>query len=437
MPPPVQYTHNGDVNIAFQVYGEGPHDSLMVPGWTSHLLLEWEEPTYVRFLDRLASFARVVRFDKRGTGLSDRTTGVPTQEERMEDAHAVMNAAGLQRAVVFGWSEGGPMSILFAATHPERVTALVLYGTQARFRRAPDCPFGLSVEEHERWSVQLEATWGRTVQLHPSSGVDERYRAWLLRYQQAAASPAAAAALGRANGEIDVRGVLGALHVPTLVLCRRDDPVGPEPVARYLADRIDGARLITLEGNEHQMWLGDTEALVGEIEQFVTGTRAPAPSNRVLATILIADIKGSTERTVRHGDAAWRDMLTQFQATARRQLAIYRGREVDMVGDQFMAAFEGPVRAIGCGQAIQRESAAFGVHLRAGIHTGEVERAEDALRGIAVVVAARIAATADADEILVSDTVRDLVAGAQLRFTDRGLHELKGLPDARRLFAVV
>lgn len=436
MPPPVQYARNGNVNIAFQVYGDGPHDVLMVPGWTSHLLLEWEEPTYVRFLDRLASFARVVRFDKRGTGLSDRMTGAPTQEERMEDAHAVMDATGLERAVVFGWSEGGPMSILFAATYPERTTALVLYGTQARFRRAPDYPYGNTEEEVEQWYARLEASWGRVPQMNRSRGADERYASWLLRYQQAAASPAAAVALGRANGQIDVRGVLPALHVPTLVLCRRDDPVGPEPVARYLADRIDGAKLVTLAGDEHQMWLGDTEALVGEIEQFVTGTRATAPSDRVLATILIADITGSTERTVRGGDVAWRDMLAQFQVTARRQLAIHGGREVDMVGDQLMAAFEGPVRAIGCSQAIQRESAAFGIHLRAGIHTGEVERAGEALRGVAVVVAARIAARANADEILVSDTVRDLVAGAQLRFIDRGLYELKGLPDARRVFAV-
>ena len=436
MPPPVQYARNGDVNIAYQVYGDGPHDILMVPGWTSHLLLEWEEPTYVRFLDRLASFARVVRFDKRGTGLSDRMTGVPTQEERMEDAHAVMDAAGLGRAVIFGWSEGGPMSILFAATYPERTVALVLYGTQARFRRTADYPFGSTEEQAEPNYSKLEQSWGREVTMFRSAGADARYQAWLLRYQQAAASPAAAVALSRANAQIDVRGVLSAIHVPTLVLCRRDDPVGPEPVARYLADRIPGAQFVVLEGSTHQMWIGDADALVDEIERFVTGDRAPVVSDRVLATILIADIKGSTERVVRGGDASWRDALAQFQGLARRELARHGGREVDMVGDQLMAAFEGPVRAIRSAQTIQREAAGIGVHLRAGIHTGEVERAGDALRGIAVVVAARISAKADGDEILVSDTVRDLVAGSQLQFADRGLHALKGLPEPRRLYAV-
>jgi pimeloyl-ACP methyl ester carboxylesterase len=436
MPPPVQYARNGDVHIAFQIYGSGPHDILLIPGWTSHLLLEWEEPTYVRFLDRLASFARVVRFDKRGTGLSDRMFGLPTQEERMEDAHAVMDAAGLQRAVVFGWSEGGPMAMLFAATYPERVVALVLYGTQARFRRAPDYPYGASADQAETWFVALEANWGRTVDLHLSDETDARYQAWLLRYQQAAASPAAVVALGRANGQIDVRGILSSIHVPTLVVCRRDDPVGPEPVARYLAERIPGAKLVVLDGRQHQMWIGDSDALVDQVGQFVTGQRAPIESDRVLATILIADIKGSTERVVRDGDARWRDALAQFQVISRREIARHGGREIDMIGDQFMAAFEGPVRAIRCAQATQRDAASIGVHLRAGIHTGEVERAGEALRGIAVVVAARISAKADGDEILVSDTVRDIVAGAQLQFTDRGIHQLKGLPDARRLYAV-
>jgi len=433
MPPPIRYARNGDVSIAFQVYGDGPHDILLVPGWTSHLLLEWEEPTYVRFLDRHASFARVVRFDKRGTGLSDRMSGVSTQEVRMEDAHAVMDAVGLDRAVILGWSEGGPMSILFAATYPERTVGLVLYGTQARFRRTAGYPFGSTEEEAEETYKRLESGWGREAQL---SGGDERYKAWHLRYEQAAASPAAAVALARANGQIDVRDILSSIHVPTLVMCRRDDPIGPEPVARYLADRITGAKFVVLGGNEHQMWIGDSDALVDEIEQFVTGHLSPIVSDRVLSTILIADMKGSTERVVRGGDASWRDALAEFQARARRELVRHGGREIDMVGDQFMAAFEGPVRAIRCAQAIQREAAGIGVHLRAGIHTGEVERAGNALRGVAVVIAARISAKADGDEILVSDTVRDLVAGAQLRFADRGMHELKGFPDARRLYAV-
>ncbi|MGH2397904.1 MAG: alpha/beta fold hydrolase, partial [bacterium] len=322
--PPVHYARNGDTHIAYQVVDGGPIDILMVPGWTSHLLIEWEEPTFVRFMERMCRFARLIRFDKRGTGLSDRPPGIPTLEERMEDAHAVMDAAGLERAAVVGWSEGGPMSILFAATYPERTTALVLYGTQARFVQAPDYPWGRLPGEREEALKYLEENWGRTVLRALAPSEDERYSAWLLRYQQAAASPAAAAALQRANHEIDVRAVLPAIRVPTLVVCRRDDPVGPGPAGRYLAERIPGAKFVELEGADHTMWLGDVEALVGEIEEFLTGARRTIETDRVLATFLFTDIVGSTERAAQLGDRRWRDLLETHHALLRKELARFR-----------------------------------------------------------------------------------------------------------------
>jgi pimeloyl-ACP methyl ester carboxylesterase len=434
--PPVRYVRNGSVNIAYQMVGGGPVDVLMIPGWTSHLLIEWEEPTFVRFMERLTSFARLVRFDKRGTGLSDRPPGVATLEERMEDARAVLDAAGLQRAAIFGWSEGGPMSVLFAATYPERTNALILYGTRARFVRAPDYPWGTPPEEQEAASQRLEAAWGRTVMTHLAGSGDDRFRAWLLRYQQAAASPAAAVALQQANWQIDVRDILSTVHVPTLVLSRRDDPVGPGPAGRHLAERIPGARFVELEGSDHMMWLGNVEALVGEIEEFLTGTRAAHPMDRVLANILLMDVEQSTEQLIRRGDAAWRDALDQLHGIADRRIATFRGRGVDMTGDQIMAAFEGPIRAIRCAEAIQRDAEGVGLRLRAGVHTGEVEQSGDDLRGIAVHIAARIAALAKGNEILVSSTVRDIVAGSGLSFADRGEHLLKGVPGRRRVFSV-
>ncbi len=436
MVSPVQYTRNGSVHIAYQMVGDGPVDILMVPGWTSHLTVEWEEPTFVRFMERSTSFARCVRFDKRGTGLSDRPPGVPTLEERMEDAHVVMDAAGLERAAVFGWSEGGPMSILFAATYPQRTTALVLYGTRPCFIRTSDYPWGTAPEEMESAITRLESAWGRIPMVHLAPTGNERYRSWLLRYQQAAASPAAAVALQRANWQIDVRDILSTIRVPTLVLSRRDDPVGPGLAGRHLAERIPGARFIELEGSDHTMWLGDVEALVGEIEEFLTGRRHRIVSDRVLATILIADVERSTEHLVQLGDAAWRDFLSHIYQIARRQFETFHGRDPQLVGDQLFAVFEGPVRAIRCAQAIQRDAESLGLRLRAGIHTGEVEQAGATLSGLAVHIAARIAALAQGGETLVSQTVRDIVAGSGLSFADCGVHTLKGVPEARRVFRV-
>ncbi len=435
-PPPVSYARNGDVHIAYQVVGTGPIDILMVPGWTSHLTLEWEEPTFVRFIERLTSFARVVRFDKRGTGLSDRPSGIPTLEQRMEDAHVVMDAAGLERAAILGWSEGGPMAVLFAATYPGRTTALVLYGTQARFLQAPDYPWGVDPATMDASAAELEAMWGRTVMNYLAPNGDERYKAWLLRYQQAAASPAAAVALARAAWQIDIRPILPAIHVPTLVLSRRNDPVGPGPAGRYLAERIPGAKFVELEGADHMMWLGDVDALLGEIEEFLTGARRTMEPDRMLATLLFTDIVGSTERAAELGDWRWRDLLAGHHAVVRKELERSRGREIETHGDGFLATFDGPARAIRCACAITQAVEPLGLALRTGLHTGECEVMGERVSGLAVHISARVAAQAGAGEVIVSSTVKDLVAGSGLRFQDRGLHALKGVPGEWRLFAV-
>jgi pimeloyl-ACP methyl ester carboxylesterase/DNA-binding CsgD family transcriptional regulator len=436
VPPPVQYARSGSVNIAYQVVGDGPVDLLMIPGWVTHLTLEWEEPTFVHFMERLTAFARVVRFDKRGTGLSDRPPGVPTLEERMEDAHCVLEAAGLERAVILGWSEGGPMAVLFAATHPERTTALVLYGTQARFVRAPDYPFGPTPEEWDSAVHWLEAMWGREVVPTLAPSDDERYRTWLLRYEQAGTSPATAATLQLSCKHIDVRDILPSIHVPTLVLNRRGDPVGPGPAGRYMAERIRGAKFVELEGDNHTIWLGDVNGLTELIEEFLTGQRQPVPPDRFLSTILIADVERSTDHLVRMGDARWGDFLQQIHVTVERELGRFGGSEIHMVGDELVALFDGPVRAIRCAAAIQRQVENMGVWWRAGVHTGEVERANGDIGGLALHVAGQIAALAKGGEILVSGTVRDIVAGSGLAFADVGVHALKGVPEPRHLFRV-
>jgi class 3 adenylate cyclase len=424
------------VQVAYQIVGDGSVDVLMLPGWTSHLTLEWEEPTFVRFMERLMSFARVVRFDKRGTGLSDRPPGIPTLEERMEDAHAVMDAAGLRRAALLGWSEGGPMAVLFAATYPARVTALILYGTQARFVKSPDYPWGSDPQGIEAQLAHLEAKWGRTVMAWLAPSGDTRYQACLLRYQQAAASPAAAVALQRANKDIDVRDVLPAVRVPTLVVSRRGDPVTSAAASRYLAERIPDARFVELDGADHTMWLGDVESLVGEIEEFLTGERRTTEPDRVLATLLFTDIVGSTRRAAELGDRRWRDLVETHDALLRKEIERFRGRAIETHGDGFLATFDGPARAIRCARAITDAVRPLGIEIRTGLHTGECELMGDRVGGLAVHVSARVAAESRAGEVLVSSTVRDLVAGSGLEFDDRGVHALKGVPGEWRLFAV-
>ncbi|MGH7374112.1 MAG: adenylate/guanylate cyclase domain-containing protein [Candidatus Rokuibacteriota bacterium] len=427
---------NGEVSIAYQVVGDAPIDILMIPGWISHLAMDWEEPTWLRWCDRMTSFARLIRFDKRGTGLTDRPPGVPTLEERMGDARAVMDAVGIDRAHVLGWSEGGPLGVLLAVTYPERVQSLTLYGTQSCFRRTADYQWGM--EPHmleERLSV-IEKEWGQMAfaQRFAPHGDDRFARQWAA-YQRAGASPSAAAALGKANSEIDVRPLLPAIRVPTLVLSRRGDPIGPPEAGRYMADRIPGSRFVELVG-DHVMWLGDVESLCGEIEEFITGLRPGAREPGSVMTILQCDVEGSTTLARELGDERWADLLARYGRITDLAVTAQGGRIVDRTGDGLMATFSGPVAAIRAAQRLQREAIDLGIRVRAGIHIGDVRQEDGALRGIAVHVAARVMAEARGGEIFLTETVKDIVAGARLRFEDRGVHKLKGMEGLRRLFAV-
>jgi pimeloyl-ACP methyl ester carboxylesterase len=437
MSPPIGYVRCGDVSIAYQVAGDGAYDILMIPGWVSHLGLDWEEPTWVRWLDRMSVFARLVRFDKRGTGLSDRPPGVPTLEERMEDARAVVDAAGLSRVHVLGWSEGGPLAVLLATSHPERVLSLTLYGTQACFHRANDYPWGSAEYSLEESVAEIERSWGSLAfaEFFAPAG-DERFARQWAAYQRAGASPSAAAALGRANWEIDVRPLLGSIRAPTLVLSRRGDPVGPPDAARYMAERIPRARFVELEGDDHVLWLGDIDALCGEIEHFITGVRSAASEPGAVMTILHCDIESSTLCARELGDEHWADALARYLLLADLAVTAHGGRLVDQTGDGLMASFPGPVAAIRAAQHLQKEAADLGIRVRAGAHIGEVLERNGSLRGIAVHVAARVMAAAAGGEVLVSETVRDVVAGSGLRFDDRGLHSFRGIEGTRRVFAV-
>ena len=437
-PPKTQYTKSGDVHIAYQVTGAGPLDLVFVPGFVSHLEYQWEYPESVRFFERLASFSRLIRFDKRGTGLSDRVGGIPSLEQRMDDVRAVMDAVGSDRAALFGISEGGPMSLLFAATYPARTAALVIYGSYARRAWAVDHTFGRTVEEMDRVLDTMEREWGGPVGMEiwaPSMIGDERFRHWWANYLRLAASPGAAVTVMRMNMEIDVRHVLPSVRVPTLIGHRTGDRLTFVEQGRYLAERIPGARLAELPGDDHMPFL-DSDQIIDEVEEFLTGTRQVAETDRVLATVLFTDIAGSTERAAALGDRRWRDVLAGYYGTARRELARFRGREVDTAGDGLFAAFDGPARAVRCAEAISAGVRSLGIEVRAGLHTGECEMIGDKVGGIAVHIGARVASLARPGEVLVSNTVKDLVAGSGLTFTERGVHALKGVPGEWPLFAV-
>jgi pimeloyl-ACP methyl ester carboxylesterase len=438
--PETRYAKSGKVHIAYQVVGDGPFDLVFVPGFVSHVEAIWEAPGTAHFVERLARFSRLIVFDKRGTGLSDPATGAQTLEERMDDVRAVMDAVGCERAVLFGVSEGGPMSILFAASYPERVRALVLYGTTARFARDEGYDCGPTVEHIRALTDDAEEGWGRGALgelFAPSVAHDPQFMAFWCRFQRQAASPGMVRALLELIAEIDVRPVLPTISVPTLVLHRTHDRAVSVRAARYLAERIPGARLVETSGNDHVPWVGDVDTILDEIEEFLTGTRDAREPDRVLATVLFTDIVGSTERAAELGDRRWRDLLDSHHAIVRRQLARSGGREVNTAGDGFFATFDGPARAVRSACAIQEAvGTSLGVPLRAGLHTGECEIMKEQVGGIAVHIGARIAAKAEAGEVLVSSTVKDLVAGSGLRFTDRGVHVLKGVPDRWRLFAV-
>jgi pimeloyl-ACP methyl ester carboxylesterase len=440
--PATRYVKSDDVHIAYQVLGEGPFDLLFVPGFVSNVEATWRSPDHSAFFRRLASFCRVVLFDKRGTGMSDRGSQNFTLEQRMHDVQAILDAIGCKQAALFGVSEGGPMSLLYAATHPQRTSALVIYGSYAKRSWAPDYPFGWNDGQWQRVLDDIEQNWGSPQALSiamrvPSSTDDPQTAERIAAYFRASASPGAAAAIMRMNREIDVRHVLSATRVPTLVLHRTADPVIDVEHARYLARHIPGAKLVELSGQLHSPWLGDSDAVLDAVEQFLTGKQRVHEPERLLATVLFADIVGSTERAAALGDSSWRELLRAFYARVREVLQLYRGREISTTGDGFLAAFEGPARGIRCAGAICDAVRSLSLEVRCGIHTGECELVGRDLAGIAVHIGARVAALATPGEVLVSQTVRDLVAGSGLAFEDRGLHRLKGVPDEWRLFRAI
>jgi class 3 adenylate cyclase len=440
MEPSTRYAQSLDgTNIAFQVHGDGALDLVFVPGFVSHIELVWEEPAIARFLHRLVSFSRLIVFDKRGQGLSDRLGRPPTLEESMDDLGAVMDAAGSERAAIFAISEGGPMSALFAATHPDRVSSLVLYGTFARVLRTPDFKQGVSEEQFEDWTKRVREEWGGAVAVDlwaPSDVGNPEFERWWGRLLRQGTSPSGAIELMNLYREIDVRAALPAIAVPALVLHRRDDRLVPARQGEYLAERISGARYVELTGADHLPTVGDQEALLDEVEEFLVGSRGAHGAERALATILFTDIVGSTETAARLGDRRWRDLLEHHDATVRRELAVHRGREVKTMGDSFLATFDGPARAIRCATAINGDLSRSGVEIRSGIHSGEVETIGGDVGGMAVNIGARVGALAAPGEVLVSSTVRELVVGSGIEFEERGSHRLKGAPDEWRLFAV-
>ena len=438
MRPSTSYAKSGDINIAYQTVGDGPIDLVYVPGWVSHIDYAWENPAYAHLINRLASFSRVICFDKRGTGLSDRDVGFPTLEERMDDVRAVMDAVNSERAALFGVSEGGNMSALFAATYPDRTIALILFGCYARGTWAPDYPWGLTPEERQAWADGVERNWGGLLSLDalaPSALGDVSFQEWLSTYFRYAASPQAAIKLLRLNGEIDIRDVLPMIKVPTLVLHREGDQCIKVEAGRHLAKYIEGSTYVELEGADHVEFTSVNNDILDEIQKFLTGMRRGPDPNRVLLTVLFTDIVGSTERAAEMGDRRWHDLLARHDKSVRRLLKACHGREIRWTGDGFLAVFEGPSRAVQCAWAIHNEMRALGISCRAGIHTGECERLESDIGGIAVHIASRILDKAAANEVLVSQTVRHLAVGAGIRFEDRGEHVLKGVPEHWQLYA--
>jgi pimeloyl-ACP methyl ester carboxylesterase len=441
MPPQTQYAKSGSVNVAYQVVGDGSIDLVYVPGWVSHVEEMWEESANARFLNRLASFSRLILFDKRGTGMSDRVPveGLPTLEERMDDVRAVMDAVGSERAALFGVSEGGNMSMLFAATYPERTTALSTFGVFAKRLWSADYPWAPTWEQRKAEIELVEREWGREMDLStlvPSLAGDEPFKRRLAAYLRRSASPGAAAALLRMNSFIDVRHVLPAIRVPTIVLHRSEDRDVKIEEARYIASQIPGARLVELPGQDHLPWVGEPDAVLDEIEEFLTGVRSAAMPDRILTTVLFTDIVGSTERAAGIGDRRWRELLESYYGLVRKELSRFRGREVDTSGDGFLATFDGPARAIRSALSITRSVRALGCEIRGGLHTGEVELMGNNVGGIAVHIGARVAALAGPGEVLVSSTVKDLVSGSGIAFHDRGVHTLKGVPGTWQVFSV-
>ena len=441
MQPETRYAQSADGYVAYQIVGDGPLDLVFIPSWASNVDVMWEEPSFARFLHRLATFSRLLCFDKRGTGVSDPVplAAVPTLEQWTDDVRTVMDAAGSKRAALLGHADGGHMAMLFAATYPERASALILVDTYARALRDVDYPWGLPAEQVPRFLQWLEEAWGTGGYLDiraPSVAHDERFRRWRARYERLAMGPRAMTTMFAAHVERDLRGVLPSIRVPTLVLHRAGDRYIQVVHGLYLAEHIRGARYVELPGEDHLFFVGDTESMLGEIEEFLTGVRPLPESDRVLATVLFTDIVTSTERLVQVGDRTWKDLLDQHDTLIRGELERHRGRLVKNTGDGILATFDGPARAVRCAQAIATSVKALGIAVRAGLHTGEVELRGEDVTGMGVNIAARVMDAAGPGEVVVSSTVKDLVAGSGLRFSDRGNRDLRGVPGEWRLFAV-
>jgi pimeloyl-ACP methyl ester carboxylesterase len=438
--PETHFVRAGEVDIAYQVFGQGP-DLVVVNGWFTNLDVMWELPEYARFLDRVATFSRLVMFDKRGTGLSDRVSTVPTLEERADDVTAVMDAIGIESAAVAGTGDGAAIAVMFAATYPERVTSLLLGMCAAKALRDESWDWGIDPAALNAVAELVESSWGKgelAAILAPSMAGDERFLAWFRRWERASATPRAAAAMLRWSLEIDIRAILPSVQAPTLVVHRRDVVLFQARAAKWMAEQIPRARYVEVPGADVFTITGDSDALVDEMEEFLTGTHRHHEGDRVLATVLFTDIVGSTEKATEVGDVGWRDLIDAHHAVVRHWLTRCGGREVDTAGDGFFATFDGPARAIRCAVAIGDAVHELGLEIRAGLHTGEVQQRDDgSVAGMAVHIGARVAALAGANEVLVTSTVKELVIGSDLAFEAHGEHTLKGVPDPWRIYKVV
>jgi class 3 adenylate cyclase len=434
-----RYAKSGDLHIAYIVEGDGPVDLMWIPPWISQVEYLWSERSLARVMRRITSFARLITFDRRGSGLSDPFFGAPTIEEQMDDLLAVMDAAGAERVAVFGTLEGGPMAMMFAATYPERVSALVLYATFARATWAPGYEWAWPADVRRRRMEEQVEHWGEgriVAGVAPSEASDPGFMEWAGRLERLAAAPSTIRRILELIGEFDVRDVLPSIRVPTLIMHRRDDSFIKIEHSRYIAAQIPGARYVELEGEDNMFSIGDSEALLGEIEEHLTGARHVHEPDRMLATVLFTDICDSTRRAAELGDSGWRSLLERHDALFRHALDRHRGREVKRTGDGFLATFDGPARAIRCAASVAEAMDSLGIQVRAGLHTGELEVMDGDLGGMAVHIAARVLDRASPSEVLVSGTVKDLVVGSGIEFDDRGAHELRGVPGEWRLYAV-